>query len=232
MKKLYIRIYIYIMSSSIIDFVNCHTEKENGDNKYINDKFLDVKELNSEDMYVSKSLNLKGVVPANSVLGTDANFNIVRSITSVSTPAYYSYNNGIGLTSIGAGSGPAFQFGVGGTTLQQTPNITYTLGLLQIFDDGIYLFNFSALVSVDAIASSGSFTLTFTNYAVNDRIFNIGQTYGFSNVNDRQLICGSFITSCRGVFPEWRLTTLNQYTISNVSLRNMNTSIYKISNLP
>lgn len=39
------------MSSSIIDFVNCHTEKDLGINKYINDKFLDVKELNSEKIY-------------------------------------------------------------------------------------------------------------------------------------------------------------------------------------
>jgi len=44
------------MSSSIIDFVNCHTEKELGNNKYINDKFLDVKELNGETIYQNNVL--------------------------------------------------------------------------------------------------------------------------------------------------------------------------------
>ena len=39
------------MSSSIIDYVNCHFEKDIGNNKYINDKFIDVKELNSEKIY-------------------------------------------------------------------------------------------------------------------------------------------------------------------------------------
>ena len=44
------------MSSSIIDFVNCHTEKELGKNKYINDKCLDVKELNGETIYQNNVL--------------------------------------------------------------------------------------------------------------------------------------------------------------------------------
>jgi len=44
------------MSSSIIDFVNCHTEKNLGDNKYINDKFFDVKEINSEIIYQNNVL--------------------------------------------------------------------------------------------------------------------------------------------------------------------------------
>jgi len=44
------------MSSSIIDFVNCHTEKELGNNKYINDKFIDVKELNGETIYQNNVL--------------------------------------------------------------------------------------------------------------------------------------------------------------------------------
>ena len=44
------------MSSSIIDFVNCHTEKNLGKNKYINDKFFDVKELNGEKIYQNNVL--------------------------------------------------------------------------------------------------------------------------------------------------------------------------------
>lgn len=44
------------MSSSIIDFVNCHIEKDLGINKYINDKFLDVKELNGETIYQNNIL--------------------------------------------------------------------------------------------------------------------------------------------------------------------------------
>jgi hypothetical protein len=44
------------MSSSIIDFVNCHTEKNLGNNKYINDKFLDVKELNGDTIYQNNVL--------------------------------------------------------------------------------------------------------------------------------------------------------------------------------
>jgi len=44
------------MSASIIDFVNCHTEKELGNTKYINDKFLDVKELNGETIYQNNVL--------------------------------------------------------------------------------------------------------------------------------------------------------------------------------
>jgi hypothetical protein len=81
------------MSSSIIDFVNCHLEKENGDNKYINDKFLDVKEINSEDVYISKKLNLKGVVPADVFIGTDVNFNVIEKILpSPPPPSPYPVN--------------------------------------------------------------------------------------------------------------------------------------------
>jgi len=44
------------MSASIIDFVNCHIEKDLGINKYINDKFLDVKELSGEKIYQNNIL--------------------------------------------------------------------------------------------------------------------------------------------------------------------------------
>jgi hypothetical protein len=84
------------MSASIIDFVNCHTEKDNGINKYINDKSLDVKETNSEDTYITKKLNLKGVVPADVLLGTDANFNVVAVKPSI--PSCFGwYDSGSGV---------------------------------------------------------------------------------------------------------------------------------------
>ena len=78
------------MSASIIDFVNCHTEKENGINKYINDKSLDIIEVNSKTAYVSEKLNLEGVVPADVFIGTDANFNVVEK--TIPTPPQYPTN--------------------------------------------------------------------------------------------------------------------------------------------
>jgi len=78
------------MSASIIDFVNCHTEKENGINKYINDKSLDIIEVNSKTVYVSEKLNLEGVVPANVFIGTDENFNVVEK--TIPTPPQYPTN--------------------------------------------------------------------------------------------------------------------------------------------
>jgi hypothetical protein len=84
------------MSSSIIDFVNCHTEKDLGNNKYIDDKFIDVKEVNTEDAYISKKLNLKGVVPADVFIGTDANFNIVAKSVSSVPSCFGWYDSGAG----------------------------------------------------------------------------------------------------------------------------------------
>jgi len=216
------------MSSSIIDFVNCHTEKENGDNKYINDKFLDVKEINSEDMYVTKNLNLKGVVPANSVLGTDANFNIVNSQITVPTPTYWCVNNGTIPTTIPAGQTTNILFG-NGNFLEATPNMSYTNGVLSILNDGIYLFNFSGLISVSAPTTTGNFTIQIVNTTLTERIFRVGQSFGI-DVNNSKLINGSFIISSRAVFPNWTVRCINQYPTQTVNITNMNTSIYKISN--
>lgn len=221
------------MSSSIIDFVNCHTEKENGDNKYINDKFLDVKELNSEDMYISKKLNLQGVVPANSLLATDANFNIVGGSIVDFNQAYRSYSNGVNPNPIDAGSIVSLDFGIGGTLLSSTPNIVYNGLELTINSEGFYLFSFSALIRVSAPTTTGYFNLYFTNpQGVGSRIIQIGRTYGIPDVNMRQLISVSFITDNRIANNFWGIECENTYPTQTVNIDNITTTIYKIANIP
>ena len=76
------------MSSSIIDFINCHTEKILGHTKYINDKCLDVKEVNSEKIYQD------GVLVA-----TQTEIDILQQeIDNISPSNPNSWINGLGQT--------------------------------------------------------------------------------------------------------------------------------------
>jgi hypothetical protein len=225
------------MSSSIIDFVNCHTEKENGDNKYINDKFLDVKEINSEDTYISKSLNLKGVVPANNILSTDANFNVVGSGSSLFSPAYWSYNNGINPFLIPANAITQLDIAKSGTLLEQTPNMSYngSTFILNIADRGIYFFTCSYEVRVNVNATIASVQVDFENVIppLPTRVFRIGEIRETSTLNDTRIMTGSFIASnAGGSLGNWRIMMNNQYPTQTITITNMNTSVYKIANIP
>lgn len=220
------------MSSSIIDFVNCHTEKENGDNKYINDKFLDVKETNSKDTYITNKLNLKGVVSPNSVLATDSDFNVVSDTYVLTVPSYFSYNNGVNPFIIPAGNQLPIDFATGGNFLEISSNMTYSApSVLSINEDGFFLFNFSCLISASAAASGGYFELFFQNQTQSGaRIFEIGKVYNMSDVNDKRLISSSFFTSNRFPFRQWTIQARNLYPTQSITITDINTTITKMYN--
>jgi len=76
------------MSASIIDFVNCHIENEVGNTKYINDKCLNVKEINCDNGYIQNTIKMISLTP-DTYIGLDANNNIVSKETPISSSSPY-----------------------------------------------------------------------------------------------------------------------------------------------
>jgi hypothetical protein len=200
------------------------------------DKLTDVKEIDTETIYISKILNLNGVVPANTILGTDANFNVIGNSLSFFNPAYWCYNNGINPFLIQANTTVPLDFAKSGTLLEATPNMNYDgSSILNIADRGIYFFTFSCEVRVNTTATIASCIINFENLVspLPTRVFRIGEITNTLSLNDRRILTGSFITSNAGSsFGNWRIVMDNQYPTQTITLTNMNTSIYKISNIP
>lgn len=201
------------------------------------DKLTDVKEIDSEEIYITKTLNLRGVVPANTILGTDENFNVVASDLSTNS-AYWSYNNAICPFLITANNITQLDIARSGTLLEATPNMTYngSTFILNIADRGIYFFTCSYEVRVNVNPIDASCIVYFENVIppLPNRIFRIGEIRALtSNVNDTRIMTGSFIaSSAGGSFGNWRVMINNQYTTATITITNMNTSIYKIADIP
>lgn len=150
------------MSASIIDYVNIHTEKEKGNNKYIDDKFFDIKELNTESAYITKKLNLQGVVPADSYIGTDANFNVIEKILPTPSPypnppsCFGWYDSGFGVIPPNTNTSPNIIIlsflQTGGFPQYNNPIsssfvFNQTSGIFTCNESGVYLINQSYRVS-------------------------------------------------------------------------------------
>lgn len=223
------------MSSSIIDFVNCHTENEVGIQKYTGDKCLNVKEVNCDNGYIGDTIKMYSLTP-NSYLGLDANNKMVsKAPPDNTTPAYWSYNNGINPFLIPASAITQLDIARSGTLLEATPNMSYngSTFVLNIADRGIYFFTCSYEVRVNVNPFDASCIVFFENVIppLPTRVFRIGEIRQLTaNVNDTRIMTGSFIAaSAGGPFGNWRVMINNQYTTETITITNMNTSVFKIA---
>jgi hypothetical protein len=142
------------MSASIIDFVNCHIEKDLGINKYINDKFLDVKELNGETIYQN-----------NVLVATQTDINTLQQEIDALTPDNPNgWINSDGITS----TDKLIPFTDG------TANgmITDTAFSYQVYDNQ----NFLTVGAAQVISSDNNMKLESTDYILTNKDFYIQGT--------------------------------------------------------
>jgi len=153
------------MSASIIDFVNCHTENEVGDTKYINDKCLNVKEINCDNGYVQNTIKMRSLTP-DTYLGLDANNNMVSKETPISSSSPYAILSGV-LTpqTVPSGTNQFLNFGSSTIIRRNKVDIDPSFQTFTISEVGVYLVDLSISCDViNGIASLSFFLNEFSQF--------------------------------------------------------------------
>ena len=149
------------MSSSIIDFVNCHTENEEGNTKYVNDKCLNVKEINCENGYVQNTIKMNSLTP-NSYLGLDANNNMVSKNDPVSSSSPYAiYSSTSTVQTVVPNVPQSVSFGSSLLIINNKVVVNPAFTTFTISDVGVYLVDLSISCNVIGGVSGGSASLIF-----------------------------------------------------------------------
>lgn len=151
------------MSSSIIDFVNCHTENETGQTKYINDKCLNVKEINCDNGYIQNTIKMISLTP-DTYLGLDANNNMVSKETPISSSSPYAILSGV-LTPqvVPAGTNQFLNFGSSTIIRQNKVDIDPSFQTFTISEVGVYLVDLS--ITCDVINGSASLAFLLNEFS-------------------------------------------------------------------
>jgi hypothetical protein len=151
------------MSASIIDFVNCHIENETGDTKYINDKCLNVKEINSNNGYIQDTIKMYSLTP-NSYLGLDANNNMISKETPISSSSPYAILSGVLSTQIvPAGTNQLVRFTSATIIRQNKVVIDPSFEIFTITEPGVYLVDLS--ISCDVINGIASLEFLLNEFS-------------------------------------------------------------------
>jgi len=158
------------MSSSIIDFVNCHTENETGQTKYINDKCLNVKEINCDNGYIQNTIKMISLTP-DTYLGLDASNNMVSKETPISSSSPYAILSGVLSPQIvSAGTNQLVRFTSATIIRQNKVVIDPSFETFTISDAGVYLVDLSITCDVINGISSLEFLLNEFSQFLLDRV--------------------------------------------------------------